>query len=112
LSDSEPAASASPQATADAERRGKNILGLTQSRHPAMTLTVEISDQASDADYNAVFKPLLVYNQTHVAAHYESFAIRFRSEAGEIVGGLFARKFYDWLFVEMVFDLLPASSLS
>jgi GNAT superfamily N-acetyltransferase len=68
-----------------------------------MAVTVEIALSATDADYAAVFKPLVAYNAKHAPADYEPFAIRLRNEAGEIVGGLFARKFYDWLFVELVF---------
>jgi GNAT superfamily N-acetyltransferase len=68
-----------------------------------MPITMEIADAASDADHEAIFKPLLAYNETHVATDYEPFAIRLRDGAGGIVGGLFARKFYRWLFVELLF---------
>jgi GNAT superfamily N-acetyltransferase len=68
-----------------------------------MPIKMEPADAASDADHEAIFKPLLAYNETHVATDYEPFAIRLRDEAGDIVGGLFARKFYHWLFVELLF---------
>jgi GNAT superfamily N-acetyltransferase len=68
-----------------------------------MPVRMEIADAATDADHDAIFKPLIAHNEKYVATDYEPFAIRLRNAGGEIVGGLFARKFYGWLFVELLF---------
>ena len=69
-----------------------------------MGLAIEIADPATEADHDVVFKPLVAFNEKRVAANYEPFAIRLRDEtSGENVGGLFARLFYDWLFIELFF---------
>jgi GNAT superfamily N-acetyltransferase len=65
---------------------------------------LEIADPALDADYQAIDEPLIAFNAKHAPADYEPFAIRLRDDAtGDIAGGLFARKYFDWLFVELVF---------
>jgi GNAT superfamily N-acetyltransferase len=69
----------------------------------AMPIKMETANPASDADHDAIFRPLLAFNETRATADYEPFAIRLRDDAGDIVGGLFARRFYRWLFVELLF---------
>jgi GNAT superfamily N-acetyltransferase len=69
-----------------------------------MPIAIEIADPATDADHEAVQQRLIAFNARHVPSDYEPFALRLRDEAtSEVVGGLFARKYYDWLFVELLF---------
>jgi GNAT superfamily N-acetyltransferase len=69
-----------------------------------MAIAIEFADPPSDADRDAVFKLLVAYNEKRVASNYEPFAIRLRDTAtSEIVGGIWAQFYYDWLFVELLF---------
>jgi GNAT superfamily N-acetyltransferase len=75
-----------------------------QSAGGPMTIAIECADPPSDADRDAIFKSLVAYNEARVPSNYAPFAIRLRNTAtGEVVGGLWAQIYYDWLFVELLF---------
>jgi GNAT superfamily N-acetyltransferase len=70
-----------------------------------MAIKVEIVSQPSEADREIILELLSSYNErVGGPAHYEPFAIRLADTAtGASVGGLWARIYYDWLFVELLY---------
>lgn len=70
-----------------------------------MTIKVEIVSQPSESDREIVLELLASYNETVGGpARYEPFAIRLTDTAtGASVGGLWARIYYDWLFVDLLY---------
>ena len=69
-----------------------------------MPIAIEVADPATEADHEAVMQKLIAFNALHSSSDYEPYALRLRDDAsGEVVGGLFGRKYYGWLFVELLF---------
>ena len=68
-----------------------------------MTHAIEITTEPTEADRDAILKPLVAYNAEHAGkGDYGELALLVRDAAGEIVGGLYARSVYDWMFVELL----------
>jgi GNAT superfamily N-acetyltransferase len=70
-----------------------------------LTIKIEIVPQPTEADRQVILELLASYNETVGGpAHYEPFAIRLTDAAtGAGVGGLWARIYYDWLFVDLLY---------
>ncbi len=70
-----------------------------------MTIKIEIVPRPSEADREVILELLSSYNETVGGpAHYEAFAIRLADKAtGAGVGGLWARVYYDWLFIDLLY---------
>jgi len=70
-----------------------------------MAIKVEILPQPSEADREIILELLSSYNEkVGGPAHYEPFAIRLVDSAtGAAVGGLWARIYYAWLFVDLIY---------
>ena len=70
-----------------------------------MPIEIEILQEPSDADREAILRPLLAYNQANGGpSNYEAVAIMLRDTIGrESLGGLWGRLYYNWLFVELLF---------
>jgi GNAT superfamily N-acetyltransferase len=65
---------------------------------------ISILDHPSDEDQRAILDPLLEFNKAQVDDDsYEVIAIMLKDEAGQSVGGLWGKLYYDWLFVELLF---------
>jgi GNAT superfamily N-acetyltransferase len=68
------------------------------------TTTISLLENPSEEDRLAILNPLLVYNDANIPDdRFERIAIMLRDEAGEAVGGLWAKLYYDWVFVELLF---------
>ena len=69
-----------------------------------MTFTIRTTDVPDDASRNAILTPLVSYNQSRTGRsdHRPLIIVIEDSEAG-MVGGLWGRTAYDWLFVELLF---------
>ena len=68
-----------------------------------MTLSIVIPNNPSDADREAVLKPLLAYNTARAGdPRFHPVAILLADEAGNHVGGLWGKCAYDWLFVDLL----------
>ena len=70
-----------------------------------MPIKVETVSEPSEADHEAILKLLLAYNETNGGpANYQPFAIMVRDRGtGTTVGGLWARIYYEWLFVDLLY---------
>ncbi|WLG94004.1 GNAT family N-acetyltransferase [Pseudomonas sp. FP198] len=68
-----------------------------------MTLRIERTDAPTDEQRQAILAPLRAYNvaQTGGSAP-EPVAWLVRDEHGEIVGGLYGRIFFRWLYIELL----------
>ncbi|NWK98061.1 GNAT family N-acetyltransferase [Sphingobium lactosutens] len=68
-----------------------------------MTLLINIAEKPSDADYEAIFKPLHAYN-VHSAGDpcIRPVALLLTDELSNHVGGLWGQCAYDWLFIELL----------
>jgi GNAT superfamily N-acetyltransferase len=68
-------------------------------------IKIEIVAQPSEADREPVLQKLLVYNEANGGpANYEPFAIRISdTTTGASVGGLWARIYYGWLYVDLIY---------
>lgn len=55
-------------------------------------------------DRDAILNPLLAYNASKAGDEgYKPLAIFLRDDEGEIQGGLWAKCYYRWLFIELLF---------
>ncbi len=68
-----------------------------------MSHTTELIDTGDDSIRAAIARPLIAYNvrQTGIA-DYRPLAVVIRDEEGEVVGGLWGRTVYGWLYVELL----------
>jgi GNAT superfamily N-acetyltransferase len=65
---------------------------------------LEIKLDPSAEDRKAILDPLLAFNASKVGREgYKELAISLRGDDGEVQGGLFAKCYYDWAFVELLF---------
>lgn len=66
---------------------------------------ITVNENPAPADREAIFGPLLKYNDSKVAPPtIGPLAVFVRGPATDaIVGGLWAQSVYDWLFVELLF---------
>ena len=69
-----------------------------------MTITIRTTDVPDEASREAILTPLVAYNQARTGRndHRPLIIVVEDSEAG-MVGGLWGRTAYDWLFVELLF---------
>ena len=66
-----------------------------------MRPTLEVTTNPDQADREAIGKGLLAYNESKVGrSEGGPFAIRLRDSKGSVIGGLWGRYYYRWLFVE------------
>jgi len=70
-----------------------------------MPIRIELDERPSEADREAIFKPLVAYNERNGGpSRYAPFAIKLSDAAtGACVGGLWGQFYYDWLFVELLY---------
>ena len=69
-----------------------------------MSVRIDVSQSPGEAEYLAILKPLRAYNVSQAGdAKPERFALLIRDEhSDEIIGGLYGRSLYSWLFVELL----------
>jgi hypothetical protein len=65
---------------------------------------LEMKSDASEDDRKAIAIPLLAFNDSKAGQDgYKPLAILLRDDAGEIQGGPWAKYYYNWLFVGLLF---------
>ncbi|MET0774975.1 MAG: GNAT family N-acetyltransferase [Pseudomonas mandelii] len=68
-----------------------------------MTLRIEQSLNPTDEERQAILLPLRAYNASKAGVStQETFALLVRDENGEILGGLYGRVFYQWMFIDLL----------
>lgn len=68
-----------------------------------MTLRIERSQNPTDEEEQAILLPLRAYNASKAGvSRQEPIALLVRDDSGEILGGLYARVFYQWMFIELL----------
>ena len=68
-----------------------------------MAHTIEMTDTVDETVRNAIVRALIAYNalQTGISDHRPLIVV-LRDEQGEVVGGLWGRTGYSWLYVELL----------
>lgn len=68
-----------------------------------MTLRIERTDTPTDQERQAILAPLRAYNTAKTGGSApELVAWLVRDEQDEIVGGLYGRVFFRWLYIELL----------
>ncbi|QZP32487.1 GNAT family N-acetyltransferase [Pseudomonas sp. DR48] len=68
-----------------------------------MPLRIERSQTPTDEERQAILLPLRAYNASKAGVSMqEPIALLVRDDSGEILGGLYARVFYQWMFIELL----------
>jgi len=69
-----------------------------------MSVRIDVSHNPDENDYLAILKPLRTFNYAQVGdARPEKLALLVRDEqSDEVVGGLYGKILYRWLFVELL----------
>jgi len=68
-----------------------------------MTLRIECSQNPTDEEREAILTPLRAYNAAQAGpSNAQPLALLVRDDNGEILGGLYGRFFYQWLFIELL----------
>ena len=68
-----------------------------------MSLRIERSQTPTDEERQAILLPLRAYNASKAGVSMqEPIALLVRDDSGEILGGLYARVFYQWMFIELL----------
>lgn len=68
-----------------------------------MNLRIERSQNPTDEEREAILTPLRAYNAAQAGpSSAQLLALLVRDDNGEILGGLYGRFFYQWLFIELL----------
>lgn len=68
-----------------------------------MTLRIELTQTPTNDEREAILAPLRAYNTSQAGpGNSELIALLIRGENDEILGGLYARVLYQWLFIELL----------
>jgi GNAT superfamily N-acetyltransferase len=67
-------------------------------------LTIQRVLEPPEGDRKMIVKPLLAYNLAKAGdENYKQLALFLRDNENEVQGGLWAKIYYDWLFVDLLF---------
>lgn len=69
-----------------------------------MDYTIRLTDTRDDAVRGAILAPLVAYNRAKSGRDDpRPLVLTLEDSGGQVVGGLWGRTAYDWLFVELLF---------
>ena len=69
-----------------------------------VTFTIRTTDVPDEASRNGILGPLVAYNQSKTGrSDIQPLIIALDDPEGQVIGGLWGRTAYDWLFVELLF---------
>nr|WP_314529395.1 GNAT family N-acetyltransferase [uncultured Pseudomonas sp.] len=68
-----------------------------------MTLRIEATQNPTEEEHQAILLPLRAYNALKAGVSKpQPIALLVRDEHGQILGGLYGRVFYQWLYIELL----------
>lgn len=68
-----------------------------------MNLRIELTDSPTEEQRQAILQPLSEYNDAQTGgSKSEPFALMVKDENGEILGGLYGRMIFRWMFIELL----------
>ncbi|MER8656211.1 GNAT family N-acetyltransferase [Mesorhizobium sp. M0847] len=70
-----------------------------------MAKLIQIKEQPDDSDRQAILDQLDIYNESMGAVYDpKAFAVLIKDPgSGQTTGGLWARGYYDWVYIELIF---------
>lgn len=69
-----------------------------------MDYKLSVTDVADDSVQAAIRAPLVAYNQDKAGtSDYRALVVTLTDPEGKVIGGLWGRTAYSWLFVELLF---------
>jgi len=69
-----------------------------------VTFTIRTTDVPDEASRNGILGPLVAYNQSKTGrSDIQPLIIALDDPEGQVIGGLWGRTAFDWLFVELLF---------
>jgi GNAT superfamily N-acetyltransferase len=69
-----------------------------------MNFSIHLSHEAQTAVRDAIVRPLVAYNTQQTGTDdYRPLVLMVQDENGNVVGGLWGRTAFEWLFVELLF---------
>lgn len=68
-----------------------------------MNLRIELTDNPTEEQRQAILQPLIEYNDAQTGgSKSEPFALMVKDQNGEILGGLYGRMIFRWMFIELL----------
>ncbi|MDT6922478.1 GNAT family N-acetyltransferase [Pseudomonas atacamensis] len=68
-----------------------------------MNLRIELTQNPTEEQRQAILQPLIEYNDAQTGgSKSEPFALMVKDENGEILGGLYGRMIFRWMFIELL----------
>lgn len=68
-----------------------------------MNLRIELTQSPTEEQRQAILQPLSEYNDAQTGgSKSEPFALMVKDENGEILGGLYGRMIFRWMFIELL----------
>ena len=68
-----------------------------------MNLRIELTDSPTEEQRQAILQPLIEYNDAQTGgSKSEPFALMVKDQNGEILGGLYGRMIFRWMFIELL----------
>lgn len=69
-----------------------------------MNFSIRATDAPDESTRRAILGPLIAYNEARTGRDdYRPLILVIQDPAGQVIGGLWGRTAYDWLFVELLF---------
>ncbi|MBV4545290.1 GNAT family N-acetyltransferase [Pseudomonas triticicola] len=68
-----------------------------------MNLRIELTHNPTEEQRQAILQPLIEYNDAQTGgSKSEPFALMVKDQNGEILGGLYGRMIFRWMFIELL----------
>jgi len=68
-----------------------------------MNLRIELTQNPTEEQRQAILQPLIEYNDAQTGgSKSEPFALMVKDEKGAILGGLYGRMIFRWMFIELL----------
>ena len=69
-----------------------------------MSFAIRATDVPDESTRKAILDPLIAYNETRTGRNdYRPLILAIEDAQGQVIGGLWGRTAYDWLFIELLF---------